>query len=105
VEFYKQGSFLYLDGPAKRKGLSFSKTKVCMTCRHESVLRDLLLEIARNPGCYWVKMSVEPKDGMFLGRCFFTTSEMAGKMWARYRSHPLLLVNLQDDDFVSQFRI
>ncbi len=30
--------------------------------------------------------------------------EMAGEMWAKYKNHPRLFVDLQDDDFAAQFR-
>lgn len=103
-EYYTRGSFLCLDGPARKAGLAPSNVKLCLTCRDIELLRSIFSEIIKEPTCYWVKMSSQPKDGMFLGRCFFTTKEMAGFMWDKYKKHPNLMVNLQDDDFANQFR-
>ena len=41
---------------------------------------------------------------MYLGRCFLTTDEAVGEVWARYKSHPALFCTVQDDDFVERFR-
>jgi len=67
-------------------------------------LRALLVRVAQDQECYWVKMSTAPKDGMYLGRCFFTEEKYSVDMWAKYKAHPKLMVNLQDDDYVSKFR-
>lgn len=104
LEFYRQGPFLCIDGPAKRAGKSNSNMKVCFTCCDQLLLQDLLLKFAKSEDCFWVKMSTVPKDGMFLGRCFFTTNQRAAELWATYKTHPRLMVTIQDDDFVSQFR-
>jgi hypothetical protein len=78
--------------------------KVCLTSRDSNLLRRLLSNIAEDEECYWVKMSTTARDGMFLGRCFFTTRERAGQVWAKYKSHPRLMVTIQDDDFVASYR-
>ena len=104
MDFYEQGSFLCLDGPAKKAGLSHSTVKVCFVCRDLQFLQTLLKKLAALEDCYWVKTSREARDGMFLGRCFFTTPERAGEIWTRYKAHPRLMVNLQDDQFADQFR-
>jgi hypothetical protein len=103
-EFYTHGSFLCMDGPAKKLGLKFANVKVCITCRDSNFLQSLLLKISQDKECYWVKMSTKARDGMFLGRCFFTTKNHAGLIWAKYKMHPRLMVTLQDDDFTSAFR-
>jgi len=103
-EFYSKGSFLCIDGPAKNAGRDHSNMKVCFTCRSGDLLRALLKQVAQDEECYWVKMSAKPRDGMFLGRCFFTTKERAASLWAKYKTHPRLMVTLQDDDFASKFR-
>ena len=103
-EFYQHGSFLCLDGPAKRAGRAKANVKVCLTCRDHDFLQRLITKIAKDNECYWVKMSTKPRDGMFLGRCFFTTKEHAAQLWAKYKGHPRLMVTLQDDDFASAFR-
>ena len=104
AEFYSKGSFLCLDGPAKKAGRDHSNVKVCFTCRDNEFLRKVITKIAEDPECYWVKISTKPRDGMFLGRCFFSTKDLAARTWAKYKTHPRLMVNLQDDDFTSRFR-
>lgn len=103
-EFYANGSFLCLDGPAKKAGRDHANMKVCFTCRDSNFLKALLFKVSRDEDCYWVKMSTKPRDGMFLGRCFFTTKERAACLWAKYKTHPRLMVTLQDDDFALAFR-
>ncbi len=70
IEFYQEGSFLCLDGPAKKAGLSHSNMKVCLTCRDPEFLKNLIAKVAQDEECYWVKMSTKSRDGMYLGRCF-----------------------------------
>jgi hypothetical protein len=41
---------------------------------------------------------------MYLGRCFFTERKYAAELWAKYKAHPKLMVNLQDDDVAAEFR-
>ena len=102
--FYEYGSFVCLDGPAKKRGLKPSQVKVCFVSRDQNLLKEILATLATQDDCYWVKYSKTPKDGMFLGRCFFTTSEKAGKIWAEFKPHPKIMTNLQDDNFASKFR-
>ena len=102
--FYTDGSFLCLDGPAKRVGREYANTKVCFTCCDSDFLKVLLAKVAKGEECYWVKMSAKPRGGMYLGRCFFTTKEQAAQLWAKYKNHPRMMVTLQDDDFASAFR-
>jgi hypothetical protein len=102
--FYQKGSFLCLDGPARKAGFEPSNMKVCFTCTDIDLLRKLLVKVSENQTCYWVKMSIDPKDGMYLGRCFFTTKDDAAKLWAKYKHHPRFMVTLQDDDFALKFR-
>lgn len=104
TEFYHDGSFLCLDGPARKAGRDHANVKVCFTCRDSEFLKRLIGNVAQDKECYWVKMSTKPRDGMFLGRCFFTTKECAAQLWAKYKNHPRLMVTLQDDDFISGFR-
>lgn len=102
--FYERGTFLCIDGPAKQKGQDHSNTKVCFTCRDQKLLMDILINISTDQDCYFVKLSHYPKDGMFLGRAFFTTEDSAGKTWVKYKSHPKMMANLQDDNIASKFR-
>lgn len=103
-DFYQSGGFLCFDGPARKAGLEHSKMKVCFTCTDCGLLRKLLLKVATVESCYWVKMSIKPRDGMYLGRCFLTTKEEAASLWAKYKNHPRFMVTIQDDDFVAKFR-
>jgi len=103
-EFYQHDSFLCIDGPAKKAGKNFSNMKVCITCRDSDFLKTLLSKVAKDEDCYWVKMSTNSRDGMYLGRCFFTTKERAAQLWAKYKTHPRFMVTLQDDDFASTYR-
>lgn len=103
-QFHEHGSFLCMDGMAKASGLKPSRVKVCFTATDQHLLREVLASLAKHEDCYGVKFSKNAKDGMYLGRCFFTSAEKAGKIWAEFKPHPKLMVNLQDDDFAAQFR-
>lgn len=102
--FYQYNTFLCIDGPAKVAGGNPSSIKVCFTCRDSELLKTLLAKVAADEDCYWVKMSTKPRDGMYLGRCFFTTKERAAQLWAKYKTHPRFMVNLQDDEFAAAYR-
>ncbi|MCM2283035.1 MAG: hypothetical protein NDI61_14430 [Bdellovibrionaceae bacterium] len=102
--FYSHRSFLCIDGPARLAGQDHSKVKVGFTCRDLNFLSELIAQIAKEPTCYWAKISSQPRDGMYFARCFFTTNQESGRIWAKYKSHPRLLAYLQDDEFASAFR-
>jgi hypothetical protein len=51
-----------------------------------------------------VKYSIEPRDGMYLGRAFFVDGDLLGRLWAAYKSHPKLFCSVQDDDWTKCFR-
>ncbi|MDZ4660026.1 MAG: hypothetical protein SGJ18_00260 [Pseudomonadota bacterium] len=104
LNFYEMGTFICLDGAAKTKGLKPSQIKVCFVTRDQKLLIDILTKLSEQPDCYFVKYSKVPKDEMFLGRCFFTAAEKAGGVWAEFKSHPKLMVHLQDDTFAANFR-
>lgn len=104
LNFYEHGSFICLDGPAKKRGEKPSKVKVCFVSTDQILLKDILSSLATHEDCYWVKYSKTPKGDMFLGRCFFTSSDRAGQIWAEFKPHPKLMVNIQDDEFASKFR-
>ena len=104
LEFYQHDSFLCIDGPAKKAGQKHSNMKVCFTCRDINLLKTLLLQVANEQDCYWVKLSTKSRDGMYLGRCFFMTKERAAQLWAKYKMHPRFMVTLQDDDFATAYR-
>lgn len=87
-------------GPA----VAHSNKKVCLAATDRRFLVALLYEWSQRADCYYVKYSVVPRDGMYLGRCFLTTDEAAGRLCREYKSHPKLLVTVQDDDFFNAFR-
>lgn len=96
--------FLCRDGPARGRGDAFSQKKLCFTSTRRDLLARHLLELSRRDDCFFVKFSVTSRGGMYLGRCFLTTDEAAGEVWAEYKSHPSLFCTVQDDDFVLRFR-
>ena len=63
-----------------------------------------LSELADRPDCYYVKYSIEPRDGMYLGRCFLLHDQEVGTLWREYKKHPRMMCNVQDDDFTLPFR-
>ena len=96
--------FLCRDGAAAERGESYSQKKLCFTSTRRELLAQHLLELSRRDDCYFVKFGVNPRGGMFLGRCFLATDEAVGEVWAEYKSHPALFCTVQDDDFVGRFR-
>lgn len=102
----KNGVSAYLcrDGPARVPGATCSQKKLCFTATRRDLLARHLLELSRRADCYFVKLSVAPRDGMYLGRCFLLTDAAVGEVWAAYKSHPSIFCTVQDDDFVTGFR-
>ena len=96
--------FLCRDGPARARGPECSQRKLCFTATDRDLLARHLLELSKRDDCFFVKFGVKPRGGMYLGRCFLTSDEAIGEVWAQYKSHPSLFCTVQDDDFVSQFR-
>jgi hypothetical protein len=83
---------------------NFSQKKLCFTATDQEVLAGVLAELADRPDCYKVKYTVKPRDGMYLGRCCLLNDEEAGKLWRKYKPHPRMMCNIQDDDFTLPFR-
>jgi hypothetical protein len=106
-DFEVQGNnpkFLCRDGPAAARGGAWSQKKLCFTATRRELLARHLLELSRREDCYFVKFGVNPRDGMYLGRCFLTSDQAVGEVWSRYKLHPSLFCTVQDDDFVEPFR-
>ncbi len=97
------GVFMERHGGAGRSS-AYSKKKVCLAATDKSFLVALLYDWSQRPDCYYVKYSVTPRDGMYLGRCFLTSDEAAGRLCQEYKGHPKLLVTIQDDDFFNAYR-
>lgn len=98
------GYFLEIRGPASSEGKGYCQKKLCFVATDRALLADVLEQLSWRPDCYYVKYSVYPRDGMYLGRCFLTDPHEVGVLWAEYKSHPRLLCSVQDDDFTAPFR-
>ncbi|MBT4762900.1 MAG: hypothetical protein HOO06_14495 [Bdellovibrionaceae bacterium] len=103
-DFTRKGSFLNRDGKARSNSGSHSNKKLCFVSTDKNFLMELLIKLSDLKDCYFVKLTAEPKDGMYLGRCFFTSDQLVGEYWAKYKLHPKLMCNIQDDDFSKSFR-
>ena len=97
------GKFMQRFGAAG-KDAAFSQKKVCLVATDKALLVRIVDEIALRADCHWVKYSREPRDGMYLGRCFMTSDDSAGRLCFELKAHPQLMVTLQDDEFAARFR-
>ena len=98
------GVFMARDGCARQPGAAYCNKKICFAATDLLFLATLLRELSKHPQAYFVKFSTKPRDGMFLGRCFFVDEEPVGETWALYKRHPKVFCNIQDDDFSIQWR-
>jgi hypothetical protein len=96
----------YMDrlGPSYVKGGPYLNKKLCLVATDQDFLIELLYEIVSHPKAYYAKYSAKPKDGMYLGRVFFVEADPLGEFWAKYKTHPKLMCNVQDDDFTDLYR-
>ena len=81
-----------------------SHKKLCFVATDQGLLGRVLGELADRPDCYYAKYSIEPRDGMYLGRCFLLHDQEVGTLWREYKKHPRMMCNVQDDDFTLPFR-
>ena len=81
-----------------------SHKKLCFVATDQGLLGRVLGELADRPDCYYVKYSIEPRDGMYLGRCFLLDDQEVGTLWREYKKHPRMMCTVQDDDFTLPFR-
>lgn len=102
--FEKQGPFLVRNGKSRERSEIHSNKKLCFVSNDKDFLQNLLADISKLGECYFVKLTDCPRDGMYLGRCFFVDEDTVGKMWAKYKQHPKLMCSVQDDDFCNKFR-
>lgn len=91
-------------GPAYQQGAAYCPNKLCLVATDQALLRDVLLELSRDPDCFFVKYDSEPRDGMYRGRCMFMSAENVGRTWAHYKGHPRLNCSVQDDRFTGHWR-
>ena len=104
-EHYMNGAFMLRWGPDKDGPKEEQvNMKLCLTATDQELLANVLREIADHPRCRAVKFSVQPKDGMYLGRAFINDRSELGRLWQQYKRHPRLMCSVQDDDFTMQFR-
>jgi len=106
LEFYSAmgGVFMARDGVARKPDATYCNKKICFAATDLAFLAQLLRELSEHPKAYFVKFSTRPREGMYLGRCFFIDEETVGETWAKYKGHPKVFCNIQDDDFSTQWR-
>ena len=97
------GVFMSREGGAGR-GAEYSEKKLCFVATDKAFLVSLLYELSLREDCSFVKYSVKPRDGMYLGRCFLTSEVEAARLCQSYKAHPKLMVTLQDDAFFNAYR-
>jgi hypothetical protein len=97
------GRFMERFGPVG-EGRPHSEEKVCFAATDKTFLVDLLDDLSLRDDCYYVKYSTSDRDGMYLGRCFLRTDDAAGRLCEELKTHPKLLVTIQDDEFFNSFR-
>ena len=98
------GYFMEIRGPAWYAGEQGCQKKLCFVATDRALLADVLRQLAERPDCVYVKYSVYPRDGMYLGRCFLMDEQEIGVLWAKYKGHPRLFCSIQDDEFTAPFR-
>jgi hypothetical protein len=97
------GYFMEIRGPAWNQKPCCQK-KLCFVASDQARLAELLGQLAERSDCVYVKYSVEPRDGMYLGRCFLMDEHEVGLLWAKYKAHPHVFCSIQDDEFTAPFR-
>ncbi len=78
--------------------------KLCFTSTDLDVLVATLDELTRRADCAFAKYSLEPRAAMYLGRCFLDSEDEVGRLWAKYKAHPKMFCQIQDDEFTNEFR-
>ena len=98
------GRFMARDGVARTPDAKYCNQKICFTATDVLFLAQLLRELSEHDQSYFVKFSTCPRDGMYLGRCFFIDEDSVGATWAKYMAHPRVFCNIQNDDLTSMWR-
>ena len=98
------GLFMARDGAARTPEVPHCNKKLCFAATDLRFLAQLLRDLSEHPKAFFVKFSTAPRDGMYLGRCFFFEEEMVGATWAEYKGHPKVFCTIQDDDFTMPWR-
>lgn len=95
---------VYMERRKYSREVDHSSQKLCFVATDLSLLVELLYALSEREDCYYVKYSVVPCDGMYLGRCFMLTDQAVGELWAQLKPHPRLMCSVQDDAFTERFR-
>ena len=98
------GYFMHHHGPAWSAHEQGSQKKLCFVATNQALVANVLRVLAERPDCVYVKYSIHPRDGMYLGRCFLVDDYQVGLVWAEYKEHPRLFCSVQDDEFTLPFR-
>jgi hypothetical protein len=102
--FYEENGYQCLNGRAYAEGGRYCHTKLCLVATDLAYLVRTLEALAARGDCFWVKHSHEPRDGMYLGRAFFTEARAVGELWAGFKRDPKLFCSMQDDDVALAYR-
>lgn len=100
----RNGYFLERRGRGWNAEGIYCNKKLCFVATDRALLAEVLARLSDRPDCHYVKFSVFPRDGMYLGRCFLLDEQQVGLLWAEYKAHPRLFCSVQDDDFTAPFR-
>jgi len=100
----ESGPYMKRDGPARARGEEACRQKLCLVATDRQLLANVLHDLSLEENCFFVKLSINPTDGMYLGRCLLTSAERVGHLWAELKQHGRLFCSVQDDDFVAPFR-
>ena len=98
------GAFMERRGAGWNEERRFCQKKLCFVATDQSLLADVLGQLANRPDCFYVKYSVRERDRMYLGRCFMVDEQEVGALWAKHEMHPRLMCSVQDDEFTRPFR-
>ena len=107
-EAVTEGRYMARDGAERTRtpDVVHCNKKLCFAATDLHFLANLLLELSEHPKAFFVKFSTQPRDGMYLGRCFFVEGEeeIVGGTWAEYKNHPKVFCHIHDDDATMAWR-
>lgn len=98
------GVFMERRGAGWNDERRFSQKKLCFVATDQALLVRVLSDLAERAHCYYVKYSIEPRGGMYLGRVFLLEDQDVGPLWREYKNHRSMMCNVQDDEFTLPFR-
>ena len=98
------GAFMERRGRGWNEERRFCQKKLCFVATDQTLLVEVLGQLAERPDCFYVKYSIRQRDGMYLGRCFLVDEQEVGALWVKYKTHPRMMCSVQDDEFTGPFR-